>query len=148
MTKLDEAALTRTVTLAAARRLCVAWAYWCWRTHARTGYEPFMSTGGIERFYRTPPQWDPPEPRLPDADENTGLAVQKAYIHLPERPYRLVLRAEFCARPWIIGLTEEEIESSIARRARVSIGAYDLTLERALLALVNVMKRKGLWRES
>lgn len=141
----EQAALVRTETLAATRRLVSAWAYWCYRTSIRTGYEPFMSTGGVERWYKTPPQWHPPEAKMPEADENMGLAVQKAYIHLPQL-YRNVLRAEFCLRPWIICLSQAEIAPMVARKARVSVGAYDITLDRALLALANVMKRRGLWR--
>lgn len=142
----EEAAIRRTETLAEARRLCAAWAYWCLRTNIKTGYEPFMSTGGIERYYRTPPQWHPPEPKLPEADENVGLAVQRAFIHLPQL-YRGILRAEFCLRPWIIGLHEGEIDTHVARRARVSIGAYSITLDRALLAMANQMKQKGTWHK-
>lgn len=143
----EEAQLRRTLTIAEARRLCTAWAYWTLRTDTRTGYEPFMNTGGIDRYYQNRARWqyETPPPRMPEADENVGLAVQKAYIHLPERPYRIILRAEFCVRPWIVPLKEGEVEAMIARRARVSIGAYDVTLERALLALANVMKRNMLW---
>lgn len=143
----EDAALRRTQTLAQARRLASDWGYWCFHTATRTGYEPCMSTGGIERQYKAPWQWDTPPPRLPEANEISGLAVQKAFIHLPLRPYRLILAAEFCARPWIVPLKEGEVEQFVARRARVSLGAYGVTLERALLALANVMKRKGLWHE-
>jgi hypothetical protein len=145
----EEAVLRRTVTLAEARRICTAWAYWGLRTNIRTGYEPFMNTGGIDRYYANKARWqyETPQPRLPEADENVGLAVQRAFIELPERPYRLILRTEFCVRPWIVPLKDGEVEAMIARRARVSVGAYGITLDRALLALANVMKRKGLWRE-
>jgi hypothetical protein len=142
----EAAAVERATTLAAARRLCSEWAYWALRTNIRTGYEPFMSTGGIERYYRAPWQWDTPPPRMPEANEISGLAVQRAFIRLPDRPYRSILRAEFCVRPFIVPLKEGELEAFIARRARVSQGAYNLTLERALLALANVMKRQGSWR--
>jgi hypothetical protein len=141
----EELALLRAETLATARRLASDWGYWCFRTNVRTGYEPFISTGGIERYYKAPWQWDTPPPRMPEANEISGLAVQKAFIHLPERPYRAILRAEFCVRPWIVPLKEGEVEVFISRRAKVSIGAYTVTLERALLALANVMKRRGLW---
>lgn len=147
-TNAEEAAqLRRADTLARARRLCNDWAYWCLRTNVRTGYEPTMSTGGIEKNYRAPPQWHPAEPRLPDADENVGLAVQRAYIHLPDKPYRRILRAHFCLRPWIIGLEDGEKDVATARRATVSLGAYEVTLTRALLALANVMKRMGTWND-
>ena len=141
----EELALIRTETLARAHDLASAWGYWCYRTNIRTGYEPTMSTGGIERRYKTPPQWHPPEPRPPEADENTGLAVQKAFIHLPQYPYRSILIAEFCLRPWIVPIKEGEVEYFVSRKARVSLGAYAITLDRALLALANVMKRRGLW---
>lgn len=143
----EELALARAITLAEARRLATDWGYWCFRTNVRTGYEPFMNTGGVERQYKPKWQWDTPPPRMPEANEISGLAVQKAFIDLPDRPYRSVLRAEFCVRPWIVPLKEGEVEAFIARRARVSLGAYELTLTRALLALANVMKRKKLWRE-
>lgn len=145
----EEAAIRRTQTLAQARKLCKAWGYWCahglWGEKA--GRKPFVHgvVGGPERRYQAPPQWYPAEPRWPEADENTGLAVQKAYIHLPERPYRLILRVEFCSRPFIVPLKEGEVEYLSARWARVSQGAYGVTLERALLALANVMKHKNLW---
>lgn len=144
----EEAALRRTLTLAEARRLCTAWAYWTLRTNVRTGYEPYMNTGGIDRYYQNRARWqyETPPAKLPEADENTGLAVQRAYVALPE-VYRLILRAQYCIRPFIVPLKEGEVEAMIARRARVSVGAYGVTLERALLALANVMKRKGLWRE-
>lgn len=140
----EEAALVRVDVLATARRLANEWGYWCFRTNIRTGYEPYMSTGGVERYYKVPPQWHPPEPKLPEANEISGLAVQRAFIHLPQL-YRNVLRVEFCLRPWIIGMREGEIETTIARKARVSVGAYAITLDRSLLALANVMKRRGLW---
>jgi hypothetical protein len=142
----EEAAIRRAVTLAEVRRLCNDWGYWCAKSNVRTGYEPFMSTGGVERYYKAPWQWDTPPPRLPEADEIKGLAVQKAYIRLPDRPYRAILRAEFCAKPWLVPLKEGEMEVFLARKAKVSIGAYNVTLERAMLALANVMKRHGLWR--
>jgi hypothetical protein len=84
---------------------------------------------------------------MPEADENIGLAVQRAFIRLPLRPYRSILIAEYCLKPWMIGLKDGEIEVMAARKARVSVGAYDLTLERAHLALANVMKQMGTWRE-
>lgn len=143
----EEAQLIRAETLARAHQACKDWAYWTLRTNIRTGYEPTMSTGGIEKNYKSPPQWYPPEPRLPDANEVVGLAVQRAYARLPESPYRKILRAQFCLRPWIVGLDEGEKAESTARRARVSIGAYDVTLQRALLALANVMKRMGTWND-
>lgn len=147
----EEAAVRRAMTLADARRLCAEWGYWCsygaWGDAA--GRKPFAAgaMGGPERRYKSPQPWNPPEPRFPEANEISGMAVQKAYMRLPERPYRIILRAEYCFRPWIVPLKEGEVESLIARRARVSIGSYDITLERALLALANVMKRNGLWRE-
>lgn len=149
----EEAAIERTLILAQARRLCKTWAYWCYygKPGDKGGRWPELHSGGIEKHYRAPPQWHPPGPRLPEADENTGLAVQKAFIHVPDAPgfhYRTILRVEFCARPWIIGTTDGEIEEAIARRARVSIGSYEKTLERALLSLVKVMKRRGLWRDA
>jgi hypothetical protein len=144
----EEAAVRRATILAQARHFCKAWAYWCMRTNIRTGYEPFMNTGGIDRYYQNRARWqyETPPPKLPEADENTGLAVQRAFIHLPQL-YRNMLRAEFCVRPWVIGLREGEVETAIARKARVSVGAYSITLDRSLLALANVMKQKGLWRE-
>lgn len=83
---------------------------------------------------------------MPEADEISGLAVQRAYIRLPRDPYRNILAAEFCMRPWVIAIDEHELAVKVARKARVSKGAYDLTLERALLALANVMKRMGNWQ--
>lgn len=143
----EAAAVERATTLATARRLCVEWAYWSLRTNIRTGYEPFMSTGGIERYYNNKARWqyETPPPRMPEANEISGLAVQCAFIHLPDKPYRSILRAEYCVRPFIVPLKEGELEAFVARRARVSLGAYNLTLERALLALANVMKRQGSW---
>jgi hypothetical protein len=46
----------------------------------------------------------------------------------------------------LVPLKEGEMEVFLARKAKVSIGAYNVTLERAMLALANVMKRHGLWR--
>lgn len=144
----EEAQVLRALTLATTRRLCSAWGYWCFygRLGEIGGRPPIINTGGIEKQYKTPPQWHPPEPRMPEADENVGLAVQRGYIRLP-LVFRGVLRAEFCVRPWVIPLRDGDLETLIARKARVSVGAYELTLERALLALANVMKRHGLWRE-
>lgn len=141
----EEAKVRRIITLAEARRLCGEWGYWCYRTQIRTGYEPTMSTGGIERQYRSPPQWHPAEPRMPEPNEISGLDVQRAFIDLPKL-YRGILRAEYCLRPWIVPVKDGELEVMVARYARISLGAYGVTLERALLALANVMKRKNLWR--
>lgn len=144
----EQAALARAMKLAQARRLCVAWAYWCiyGNLGQRGGRRPYLDTGGIEKRYRAPPQWHPPLPRMPEADENVGMAVQRAFIRLP-KVYRLTLRAEFCVRPWLIAMDEAELAVATARRARVSIGAYQVTVNRALLALANVMKHMGTWRE-
>jgi hypothetical protein len=142
----EELALQRVETLATARRLASEWGYWCYRTNVRTGYEPTINTGGIEKNYKAPPQWHPAEPRPPEANEISGLAVQRAFIRLPQHPYRSILTAEYCMRPWIVPLKEGEVEYWCSRKARVSIGAYDITLDRALLALANVMKRMGMWR--
>ena len=142
-------AILRAQTLHTARELCIAWAYWCiyCRGGQPTGWWPGMDNGGADRRYRAPPQWYPQGPRMPEADENAGLAVQRAYIHLPESLYRKILRVEFCFCSWVLEAKEGEADVYVARRARVSLGAYQITLERALFALVNVMKRRGLWRE-
>lgn len=150
----EEAAVTRAVLLSEARRLASAWGYWC--TYAQwgelAGRKPRLKCGGLERRYKCPPQWNPPEPKMPEADENAGMAVQRAMVAVDRRGifllpgiYRKILQAEYCYRPWYIGLKEGEVEVAAARKARVSVGAYDVTLSRALLALANVMKRKGLW---
>lgn len=143
----EQAAIARAMKLAQARRLCSAWAYWCiyGRIGERGGRKPELHTGGIENRYRAPPQWHPPAPRMPEADENVGLAVQRAFIRLPQ-VYRLTLKAEFHARPWMIAMDEAELAVAVARRARVSVGAYQVTVNRALLALANVMKHMGTWR--
>jgi hypothetical protein len=148
----EEAAVRRATTLAQARRLCSAWAYWCMygRIGDIGGRWPDTHSGGIEKRYKAPPQWHPPGPRLPEADENVGLAVQRAFIEVPDVQgfrYRTILRVEFCVRPWLIGTKDGEIESLVARKARVSTGAYDMMVEKAMMSLVNVMKRKGSWRE-
>lgn len=144
----EEVVLHRTLVLAETRRLCTEWGYWCvygmWGDVA--GGKPALDTGGVERHYKTPPQWHPAEPKMPEANEISGLYVQKAFVVLPEL-YRRVLKAEFVVRPWIVPLREGEVEAFVARRARVSIGVYAITLDRSLLALANVMKRKGLWKE-
>ena len=143
----EETAILRAETLHRARELCKAWAYWTLRTNIRTGYEPYLSTGGIERYYAHPQRnhWNPPEPKLPAADENSGLAVQRAFIYLPQL-YRNILRAEFCMKPWIIQMREGELDAAIARKARVSQGAYQVTLQRGLLSLANRMKLMGAWK--
>lgn len=145
----EEAQIRRAARLAQARRLASDWAYWCHfgKPGDRGGRRPYLDTGGIEKRYRAPPQWHPAMPRMPEADENVGIAVQRAFIRLPSHPYRSILRAEFCVRPWIIALDPDELNEAIARKARISIGSYQLTLDRALLALANVMKRMGTWRE-
>jgi hypothetical protein len=81
---------------------------------------------------------------MPEANEISGLAVQLAFVRLPE-VYRRVLMAEYCYRPWLLPVN---VEQAAARKARLSIGSYEVTLTRALLALVNVMKRRGSWREA
>lgn len=145
----EEVQVRRAARLAQARDHAAAWAYWCLygRIGERGGCRPNLDTGGMERHYRAPPQWHPPGPRMPEADENLGIAVQRAYIRLPDKPYRKIIRAEFCVRPFIIALDPVELDSYIARKARVSIGSYDVTLDRALLALANVMKQMGTWKE-
>ena len=134
-------------TIKEVRRAAQAWGWWC--VHAswgeRGGKPPRIDCGGMERRYRSPPQWYPSEPRLPEADENTGMAVQRAYIRLPQ-VYRGVLRTEFCQRPWIIPYAEHDLDTVLARKAKVSIGAYQVTVIRSLLALYAVMKRLGVWR--
>lgn len=142
----EEAALQRAVTLGEARRLAVDWGYWCvyGRWGGQDGSKPRLQAGGPERRYDAPPQFHPPEPAIPEANEIHGLAVQRAFVRLPKL-YRGVLSAEFVHRPWIVPLKEGEVEAFVARRARVSIGAYGVTLERSLLALANVMKRIGTW---
>lgn len=142
----EEAILRRTIMLAEARRLCCIWGYWCARTHVITGYEPFMNTGGVERNYKAKWQYDTPEPFPADPNEPLGLDVQKAFAVLP-KVYRFALIAEYCFRPWVVVLKPEKIAVLVAKKARLREDNYQLTLERALLALVNVMKRKGLWRE-
>lgn len=146
----EEAALRRVELLARARTICAAWAYWCFygQWGDPSGRKPFQDgvCGGPERRYRAPPMWHPPEPTREEADENLGIAVQRAYVRLPQI-YRNLLRAEFCAKPWTIALTPRELDVIIARKAKVSVGAYDITLDRSLLALVNVMRRLGTWRE-
>lgn len=143
----EQAALERAQRLATARAYASAWGYWCvygmWG--GKTGRKPRLDSAAWQREYRPPPQWHPPEPRMPEADEPTGVAVQKAYAVLPQ-VYRRALAAEFVARPFIVPLKEGELEVIVARRARVSVGSYAITIERALLALANVMKRRGLWR--
>ena len=135
-------------TVIAARRAAQAWGWWC--IHAswgeKGGKPPVIACGGVDRRYRSPPQWYPSEPRLPEADENTGMAVQRAYVRLPQL-YRGVLRAEFCQRPWIIPYQDQDLEVVLARKARVSIGAYQVTVTRSLLALHNIMKKLGIWRD-
>lgn len=127
------------------RRLCSDWAYWCHygSPGERGGRKPSLHTGGIEKRYRAPPQWHPPAPRMPEANENVGLAVQRAYIRLPQSPYRNIIRAEFCIRPWVIALSTNELNQILARKARISSGAYQITLDRALLALASTMRRMG-----
>jgi hypothetical protein len=148
----EEQQIRRAATLAQARDHAVAWAYWCYRglLGERGGRWPQLNTGGMEKRYRAPPQWHPPGPRMPDADENLGIAVQRAFIRLPDSApchFRKILKAEYCVRPFIVALDQAELDNYIARKARVSIGAYDVTLDRALLALANVMKRMGSWKE-
>lgn len=148
----EEAAVSRTLTLSTARRLASEWGYWCFygRLGDVGGRRPHLHASGMERRYRSPPQWHPPEPRMPEADENVGIAVQRAFIRLPEArgfPFRSIIRAEFCVRPWVVALDVGELEVAIARKAGVSIGAYDQTLERALLSLANLLKRHGGWPE-
>lgn len=147
----EDVAVRRASRIAQARRLCQEWGYWCvyGQWGGRGGRRPFLhgACGGIDRRYKAPPQWETPIPRMPEANEPVGMDVQRAFIQLPRNPYRNVLIAEFCMRPWLIPLEPGHVESAIARRARVSVGAYGLTLERALLALANVMKRMGSWRE-
>ena len=137
---------TRNETLGAARQAAQAWGYWCWYTHwgENGGKPPRIASGGQDRRYRSPPQWHPAEPRLPEADENLGLAVQRAFIRLPTI-YRGCLKAEFCLKPWIIPFSDHDLETVLARKARVSIGAYRVTVDRSLLALAHVMQRHGLW---
>lgn len=143
----EQAALERSERLATARRLATDWGYWCvygmWG--GKTGRKPRLDSAAWQREYRPPPQWHPPEPRLPEANEPVGLAVQKAYSALP-MVWRRALAAEFCFRPWVVPIKDGELEVLVARRARVSVGAYQVTVERALLALANMMKRRGLWR--
>lgn len=143
----EELALRRALRLSQARDLCKAWGYWCFygQWGEQAGQRPRAAHGGMDRRYKAPPQWYPAEPKFPEADENAGLKVQRGFVHLPQL-YRNILRAEFCVRPWVIGTTQGEIEYLIARKARVSVGAYDKTLDRALLALANILKFKGLWR--
>lgn len=143
----ERAAVVRSETLQQARQLAKAWGWWCIRCQwgEKGGKPPRIASGGQERRYRTPPQWHPPEPKLPEADENTGMAVQKSFIHLPQL-FRQALRVEFCERPWLIVFSEHDLETVLARRARVSIGAYRVAVDRSLLALANVMKRRGTWR--
>lgn len=143
----EQAAIVRSETLAQARSLATAWAWWCLHCQwgEKGGKPPQIASGGVDRHYRSPPQWHPQEPKLPEADENAGMAVQRAFIRLPQ-VYRRALRAEFCDRPWLVPFSEHDVETVCARKARVSIGAYRLTVDRSLLALANVMKRAGLWR--
>jgi hypothetical protein len=144
--------LLRADTLARARRLATDWGYWCayGQWGAKAGQRPLVTGvhGGLERRYKSPPQWHPPEPKFPEANELAGLAVQRAFVKLPQYPYRSTLIAEFYMRPWVIGMDEQELAAAVARKARVSIGAYPITLDRALLALANVMKRMGSWDEA
>lgn len=138
--------LERAERLAKARHLAKAWAYWCLRTHFGDigGKPPRAKLGGMDRRYRSPPQWHPPEPRLPEPDENVGMAVQRAFIQLPA-VYRKALRSEFCLKPWIIPTADTDVDVWLARKARVSIGAYQATVSRSLLALSNQMARQGTW---
>ncbi len=139
------AALARAERLATARRLASDWGYWCvygmWGS--RAGRKPKVATGTLERRYKAPPMWHPPEPAMPEANEPVGIAVQKAFALLPE-VYRRPLVAEFCIRPWVVALKEGELEVILARKAKLSVGSYGITLDRALLALHNVLKRHSL----
>lgn len=139
--------MVRAETIQAARALAKAWGWWCVRCQwgEKGGKPPRIATGGVDRHYRSPPQWHPPEPKLPEADENVGMAVQLAMVDLPEI-FRRPLQVEFCMRPWIIPFSEHDLETVLARKARVSIGAYRVTVGRSLIALANVMKRRGSWR--
>lgn len=143
----EQLAIERAERIASARRLASEWGYWCvygmWG--GRSGRPPADAMDTLDRRYRPPPCWHPPEPAMPEANEPVGLAVQKAFAELPE-VYRRPLEVEFCVRPWVVPLKEGEMDLMVARRARLSVGAYRVTLERALLAMVNVMKRKGLTR--
>lgn len=147
----ERAAVIRAETLQQARRLAQAWGWWCVRSKSPLDRSGIVSggvaCGGMDRRYQHPQRnhWHPPEPKLPEADENTGLAVQKSFIRLPE-VFRNALRVEFCERPWLIVFTDHDLETVLARKARVSIGSYRVTVDRSLLALANVMKRRGEWR--
>lgn len=145
----ERAAVIRAETLQQARRLAQAWGWWCVRCRWGEvgGKPPRIASGGVDRRFTHPQRnhWHPPEPKLPEADENTGLAVQKSFIRLPE-VFRNALLVEFCERPWLIVFTDHDLETVLARKARVSIGSYRVTVDRSLFALANLMKQAGTWR--
>lgn len=135
----------RAERLRQAREMAVNWGRWC-RWHGELGSPlgryPKTRHGGLERLYRAPPQWHPPEPRQPEPHDPSGYVFQIAYTKLPE-VYRRVLTVEFCRRPWFLGGEREAGMVTAAILARITPRLYAITVDRALLAALNVLKKSA-----
>lgn len=107
------------------------------------GRYPKTRHGGLERLYKAPPQWHPPNPRPPEPHDPSGMEFQtKAYIHLPEI-YRRVLKVEFVLRPRLLHVNPEADNVTCALIARVRPRLYPVTVDRSLLAAMNLLKRNA-----
>ena len=133
---------TRAEELARIRAMGETWGAWCsfrGQYGSPLGRYPREKHGGLERQYRAPPQWHPPEPRPAEPHDPTGLRFQLAFVRLPEI-YRRVLVAEFCRRPHLLNKANWEATNvTCALIARMSPRMYPITVDRALLAIRNVL---------
>ena len=128
------------------RELAANWGLWCitfGEMGSSLGLSPRLKHGGIERQYRAPPQWHPPQPRGPEPHDPSGLEFQLVFYKLPE-VYRRVLRVEFCRRPKLLGQHNWEATNvTCAVLARISPRLYPIIVDRALFAIRNLLQKKS-----
>lgn len=108
------------------------WARWC-----KDKYHESPRCKSIEKFYRSPQTWHPPEARDPEIDWISAMAVEKqvTYLRLSEnrsfQSYAAMLKGHhvYKAKPEIT-----------CRKARIRMSDYDVVLKMAQLTVKNRMK--------
>lgn len=108
------------------------WARWC-----KEKYHEAPNCKSIEKFYRSPQTWHPPEARAPDIDRISAMEVEKQVTYLRMsvnrsfKGYAEILKGHYVykAKP-----------EATCRRAVIRMRDYNAVLKVAQLTVKNRMK--------